>query len=167
MELRNAARSSALDTLAQVCLKLAAASLIALAGVQGWQVFARYVLNAPPSWTEPFSLLLMNVTMFLGAAAGVHTEAHFGFFIAVESAPAKLRRALNAISRVVIASIGALIAVWGAVLVRDGWDINVAGAPLSQGLSYVPLVAGGSMIVLFSLGGLVRAADGEADTEQK
>ena len=166
MEATPAVRSSSLDTLASLCLKIAAAALIALAGVQAWQVFARYVLNAPPSWTAPFSLLLMNVTMFLGAAAGVHAESHFGFFIAVENSPAKVQRLMKMATRFIIAAIGALIAGWGAVLVKDGWGINIAGAPLFQGVSYLPLVAGGSMICLFAVGGLVRAVNAAVDNKQ-
>ena len=57
-----------------------------MAGIQAWQVFARYVLNDPPSWTEPVALLLHEHAMMFGAAAGVRAGRHFGFFIVVEHA---------------------------------------------------------------------------------
>ena len=44
-------------------------------------MFARYVLNDSPGWTEPVALLLLNTAMSFGAAAGVHRGSHFGFFI--------------------------------------------------------------------------------------
>ena len=39
--------------------------------VEAWQVFARYVLNDSPGWTEPVALLLLNIAMMFGAAVGV------------------------------------------------------------------------------------------------
>ena len=142
--------------LATWSLRGAAAALLALAAVQGWQVFARYVLDAAPSWSEPYSLLLLNVLMMLGAASAVHSEAHFGFFIAVESSPPPVRRLLQAFARLVVAGIGALLATWGAILVLDGWDVPVAGAPLSQGAACLPLALGGALVVLFALERLVH-----------
>jgi TRAP-type C4-dicarboxylate transport system permease small subunit len=141
--------------LAAWSLRGAAVALLALAIVQGWQVFARYVLDAAPSWSEPYSLLLLNVLMMLGAASAVHAEAHFGFFVAVENASPTLRRLLQAFARLVVAGIGVLLASWGVILVMDGWDVPVAGAPLSQGTACLPLALGGALITLFAVERLV------------
>ncbi len=78
-----------LDVLARAAVTIASAALVGMAIVEGWQVFARYVLNDSPSWTEPVALLLMSTVMMLGAAVGTRNDAHFGFFIAVEAAPAQ------------------------------------------------------------------------------
>ena len=68
------------------------AALLGLVVVQGWQVFARYVLNDSPSWTEPVALLLLSTAMSLGAAAGVQRGRHFGFFAAGRCAAAACAR---------------------------------------------------------------------------
>ena len=83
---------SALAPLARATIAVAGVALVAMAGIQAWQVFARYVLNDAPSWTEPLALLCMSTTMMFGAAAGVHAGKHFGFFIAVEHARPPWRR---------------------------------------------------------------------------
>src|ERR1043166_2913675 len=80
-----------LDWLETASLVLAGCSLIAVVAVQAWQVFARYVLNDSPSWTEPMVLLLMSAAMMFGAAAGVRSESHFGFFITLHIAPPRVR----------------------------------------------------------------------------
>jgi len=72
-----------LKALARAAIGIAGVALVAMAGIQAWQVFARYVLNDPPSWTEPLALLCMSTTMMFGAAAGVHAGRHFGFFFVV------------------------------------------------------------------------------------
>ena len=50
----------ALDSLASLAMGLAGFALVAMALIQAWQVFARYVLNDSPGWTEPLALLLMS-----------------------------------------------------------------------------------------------------------
>ncbi|PZN28708.1 MAG: TRAP transporter permease DctQ, partial [Proteobacteria bacterium] len=92
---------AAVDGAATASLVVAGAALVGLAVVQAWQVFARYLLNASPSWTEPVALLLMSTIMMFGAAVGVHREAHFGFFLLIETASPRVRRALRVYTRLV------------------------------------------------------------------
>jgi TRAP-type C4-dicarboxylate transport system permease small subunit len=145
-----------LGQLARLCIVVAGISLCGMAIVQGWQVFARYVLNDSPSWTEPTALLCMNFAMMFGAAAGVHAGAHFGFYIVPQSARGAARKLLLAFAHLVCAAIALLAAVWAARLVADGWDIPLAGAPLPQGLQYLPLACAGALMALFCAAHLVR-----------
>lgn len=142
--------NAALAKLASAALAIAGIALCGVAAVEGWQVVARYVFNNSPSWTEPVALLLMSTTMMLGAAAGVRAEAHFGFFIAVESAPAPLRFALRAIGRTIVAAIGVILAGQGGYLMLDGWTFDMAGVPLPQGIVFLPICIGGVLIALFA-----------------
>ena len=148
-----------LNTLARLAVWVASAALVGMAVVEGWQVFARYVLNNSPSWTEPVALLLMSTVMMLGAAVGTRSDAHFGFFIAVEAAPKGIRRALLALARLIAAAIGLLLTIWGGELLIDSWSIPMAGAPLSQGLVFLPFCLGGALISLFALERLVTSPD--------
>src|SRR5690606_28548184 len=116
--------------------------LVGMALVEAWQVCARYVLNESPSWTEPVALLLMSVAMMFGAAVGVRAESHFGFFVTVQLAPPRVRRTLLIASRTIVALIGLVLAGWGGVLMADGWSVRMAGAPLPQGLYFLPVCAG-------------------------
>jgi TRAP-type C4-dicarboxylate transport system permease small subunit len=146
-----ATTSGWLDRLARVTSWIAGIALISMAAVQAWQVFARYVLNASPDWTEPVALLLLNTAMMFGAAVGVRAESHFGFFIARDAAPPAIGRAMQAFSRLVVACVGALLAWWGAVLAADSWEVPMAGARIPEGSFYLPLCLGGALIALFSL----------------
>jgi TRAP-type C4-dicarboxylate transport system permease small subunit len=144
--------------LARVATWVACSSLIGMVLVEAWQVFARYVLNDSPVWTEPVALLLMSAAMMFGAANGVRSESHFGFFLALHVSPPRVRALLLAFARLIIAAIGAVLAFWGVVLLADGWSIPMAGAPLPQGLYFLPIGAGGALITLFALERLVTAA---------
>ena len=129
----------ALDRLAGFAIAISACALIGLVLVQGWQVFTRYVLNDSPSWTEPVTLLLLATAMSFGAAAGVHTNRHFGFYLLAESLPAPVRRVLYVLRPLLIAAVGGMIAAWGGLLLVDGLDIKIAGAPMPQSINVRPL----------------------------
>ena len=147
----------ALEMLASLVIHVAVVALLGLVLVQGWQVFARYVINDSPSWTEPVTLLLLSTAMSLGAAAGVHTNRHFGFFLLAEYMHPLIRRVVDALVPLVIASIGAVIAWWGWLLWVDGLHIKAAGADLPQSVNYLPLSIGGALMVVFALNRLVLA----------
>ena len=147
----NSRLTTVMQTIDRATLVLACLGLLGMAIVQGWQVFARYVLNDSPSWTEPVALLFMSTTMMFGAAAGVRANRHFGFFILVESVGGRMRFALLAIARLTAAAIGLMLAVWGLKMLMDAWDYPIAGAPLPQGLVYLPMSLGGLLIAAFAL----------------
>lgn len=140
-----------LDKLARLTTWIAGLALVSMAAVQAWQVFARYVLNASPDWTEPVALLLLNTAMMFGAAVGVRAESHFGFFIARDAAPPRVARAMRGFSHLVVATVGALLAWWGAALAADSWEVPMAGARIPEGTFYLPLCLGGVLIAVFSL----------------
>jgi TRAP-type C4-dicarboxylate transport system permease small subunit len=142
--------------LARAAIGIAGVALVAMALIQAWQVFARYVLNDPPSWTEPLALLCMSTTMMFGAAAGVHAGRHFGFFIVVEHARPQLRRLMQLVARLIATLVGTLFALWGGEMMIDAWDYEIAGAPLPQGIMFLPLCLGGALIAIFSIEQLLR-----------
>ncbi|UNK51177.1 TRAP transporter small permease [Lysobacter sp. S4-A87] len=144
-----------LDRIASVAIGIAGVALVGMVAVQALQVFARYVLNDSPGWTEPVALLLLNTAMSFGAAAGVHRGSHFGFFILVHSAPPALRKVLLSATNLVIAGIGFVLAMWGGELLLDGIDIPMAGAPLPQSAVFAPMSVAGALMVPFALQRLV------------
>jgi TRAP-type C4-dicarboxylate transport system permease small subunit len=158
-----AKRPSFLDKLDSLALAVAGASLVGMAAVEAWQVFARYVLNASPSWTETVALLLMSTALMLGAALGVRREAHFGFLIVVEALPAAVRSKLQLAVRLVVAAIGILFAVYGLQLTLDSWPVPTAGMPLPQGVAYLPVTVGGALIAVFAIERIVAPRTGSGE----
>jgi len=149
--------SGVLDRIAGLAVAIAGCALVGMVAVQALQVFARYVLNDSPGWTEPVALILLNTAMSFGAAAGVHRGSHFGFFILLHVVPAPVQRLLTALSQSVIAIIGGVLAFWGCELLLDGLDIPMAGAPLPQSAAFAPMAIGGALMALFALQRIVRA----------
>ena len=152
--------SRPLDRLANLAIGIAGCALVGLVLVQGWQVFARYVVNDSPSWTEPVTLLLLSTAMSFGAAAGVHDQRHFRFNLLADAVGPGPRRAMAALSEAVVLLIGAWLAVGALWLWWDGLDVRMAGAPLPQGSNFLPLGLGGALMVVFAGPRLWRALRG-------
>ncbi len=148
-------RKGLLDRLEWLALVIAGLSLVAVVVVQAWQVFARYVLNDSPSWTEPLALVFITMTTMLGAAVGTRRETHFSFPLLAESAPPLIRAACRIVARVTMIVLGAGLAVLGAILMADSWDVAMAGAALPVGVRFFPVALGGALIAVFGVERLV------------
>lgn len=140
-----------MDALTRVAVLLAAISLLLIAAVQLWQVYARYVLNDSPGWSEPVALLLMNTALFCGAAVGVRREQHFSFSLLLDAAQPSLRRWLQSLTQMVVLALGILLVWGGAVLYAAEADVVIAGTRLSEGARFLPLCLGGALMGLFAL----------------
>jgi len=144
-----------LDGLATLILGLAGLALVAMALVQAWQVFARYVLNASPGWTEPVALVLMSFAVMFGAAVGVRRETHFAFLNLREALPGPMQGLLKSVSRLIAAAAGLGLTTMGGALMIDDWSVPMAGAPAPSGLRFAALAVGGLLILIFALERLI------------
>ena len=141
----------------------AGAALVAMAAVEVWQVFTRYVLDSPTAWTEPLALLLLKIALMLAAAVAVRSETHFRFVLGAEAVGARARAAFEALARLATAAIGLAFAVSSARLMLATWSTKTPGLALPDGLYYAPFLGGGVLFVLFALERLSRGS--AADTE--
>lgn len=157
----------ALDGLATLSMGLAGVALVAMALIQAWQVFARYVLNDSPGWTEPLALLLMSFAVMFGAAVAVRRETHFAFQSFRDAAPGPLQWLLKSISRLIAAAAGAGLMVLGGTLMIDEWPVALAGAPLPSGLKFAGLCLGGALILLFAIERLLTGDYRASDAAEK
>lgn len=149
-------RKGLLDLLEQAALVFAAATLVAVVAVQAWQVFARYVLNDSPAWTEPLALVFIANTAMLGAAVGARRETHFSFPLLADSAPWPVRQTCRAIARFAMLALGAGLSWFGFVLMADSWNVAMPGAGLPTGLRFAPIAWGGAVLALFAGERLIR-----------
>ena len=146
--------------ISRLTLVFAAAGLVVMTAVIGWQVFARYVLSDSPAWAEAASLALMVWFILLAAAVGVREQFHIGMTAATNAMPPALARLSRAFSLLMVGAFGAAMGVWGGVLVIRTWDIEIATLGISRGFSYLPLPIAGWLIVFFSIEHLIAEARG-------
>ncbi|MCY1665509.1 TRAP transporter small permease [Rhizobium sp. SL86] len=151
--MRNFIRSvrPVLGFLSRLALYLAAAGIVAMTLIVGWQVFGRYVLNDTPSWSEPLSLFLMSWFILLGAAVGVRESGHLGLDIVRYAMPKPVQRAMDITSLILVAAFGGFMSYYGVLLARGTWTATIPVLGWPGGVDFIPLIVGGAMIALFAL----------------
>ena len=149
-----------LNTIAATCRILTGVSLVVLTVIFGWLVFGRYVLNATPTWVEQVSLLLVMTIAFLGAAVGVHENTHLSVTLLRTSVGSRLRAVLIVVTDILMGGFGFLMLWYGGQLTAFKWGSMIPLIHVPEGLRSLPLTIGGGLILLFSLGHLIRLALG-------
>ena len=152
--------SRALDLLARLVVIVAGTALVGLVAMMGWLVFGRYVLNDTPTWAESLALLLVLYVTMLGCAVGVRDAGHIGMELLGAFVPGRFHLAIGIVVHVLTLAFGAIMA-WNCALMFasvSGYRIPTLG--ISESWRYVPLVAAGALIVLFSIEHIVALVRG-------
>ena len=144
-----------LNALSMASLYIAGIFLVVMTLFVGWQVFTRYVLNWSNAWTEPAAIMLMSWFIFLGSAVGIRENYHLGFDVLLYVLPKGGKKYLRTISDLVVMAFAFGMVVYGMQLVLLSWPAKMPTLGIPEGAKYIPLVAGGVLIVLFTLERLV------------
>ena len=140
-----------LNALSTASLYIAGTFLVIMTLFVGWQVFTRYVLNWSNAWTEPAAIMLMSWFIFLGSAVGIRENYHLGFDVLLYVLPKSGKKYLRTISDLVVLAFAFGMVIYGMQLVLLSWAARMPTLGIPEGSKYIPLVAGGVLIILFSL----------------
>lgn len=138
------------DRLAAWLLWLGGAGLVAMTLIVGWQVFARYVLNDSPSWSEQTTLLLMIWYALLAAAAGFQQGFHIRIGALQARLPERAARPLRLLVEALIVAVGALFIIWGIELAETVRTHVIPSLGISRFWAYLPLPITGAFVMLFA-----------------
>ena len=144
--------------LTQWVLRVAAAGLVAMTAIIGWQVFARYVLNASPPWTESLALLLMLYYILLAAAIGVREGFHLSVRVLLDNVATSWRQKWLRIIDMLVGLFGVAMILNGLKLAAFTIDHVIPTLGITRAAAYLPFVISGVLIVLFSLERIIRGA---------
>jgi TRAP-type C4-dicarboxylate transport system permease small subunit len=140
------------DKLYMTCIWVAGLSVLAIALIIPWGVFARYVLGTGSSWPESTAILLMMVFTFIGAAASYRSGSHMAVAMLTDRMPSHLRKAMSVFSQLLMATICLFMAIWGSKLCLSTWNQFMSALPtLRVGITYMPIPVGGVLTLIFVL----------------
>lgn len=140
------------DTIYMTCIWVAGLSVLAIALIIPWGVFARYILGTGSSWPEPTAILLMMVFTFIGAAASYRAGAHMAVAMLTDRVTPQLRRTMSIVSQLLMATICLFMTVWGTKLCISTWNQFMSALPtLRVGITYMPIPVGGLLTLIFVL----------------
>lgn len=152
--------TASLDLIALVCRIITGVALVVLTVIFGWLVFGRYVLNATPTWVEQVALLLVMLIAFIGAAVGVHEHTHLSVTLLRSAVAPRIRTFFAVVTDLIMAGFGGLMLWYGTQLTMFKWGSLIPLIQVPEGLRSLPLTVGGALILLFSIGHIIRLAYG-------
>jgi TRAP-type C4-dicarboxylate transport system permease small subunit len=133
--------------------------LLLMTVIIAWQVFARYVLNDSPAWSEQAALLLMIWYVMFAAAAGVREGFHIRIGVFADTFPGNMGKAMRMLAHVAVGLFGAGMAIWGTELAHATWSHVIPALGLPRGVAYVPIAFSGLLILGFSIEWIVAEAN--------
>lgn len=117
-----------------------------------WQVFSRYILGTPSSWSEELVSYLFAWTTLLGASLVVGERGHMNIPIFVEKAGPRGQKWLNILAEIVAALFAGVILVYGGIQITElamAQMTSSLGVPV--GVFYVVLPFSGILNIGYSI----------------
>ena len=143
--------SRALDILSALTVGLAGIALVGLIAMMGWLVFGRYVLNDTPTWIERAATLAILAIAMPVAAVGVRERFHLSVLGVREMLPMGMQRWIALGCDALMGLFGLGMAIWSWELVDMVAQFKIPLLGISQGWTYVPMSAGGALMVLYAI----------------
>lgn len=137
-----------------ISVAMFAAMLIALA----YQVAARYLFNAPPVWTEEFSLIMFTWIVLLMGSAGIREGIHVCLDAWPDTTPRPVRLIGDAFVNILTLGVGIVLLTsgWAYVVDTQGQLSAAINYPI-EALHAAAPVAGG-LIALHAFAALLSPA---------
>lgn len=117
-----------------------------------WQVFTRFVLNNPSSWSEEISRYLLIWITFLGGSLGLSNGSHMGLVMVTDRIRSeKVKAFIHAVAYLVCAYIGYIFIRYGWVYMQSGMRRTMMCCKIPLGYVYAIMPFSGVVIILNSL----------------
>nr|WP_295945132.1 TRAP transporter small permease [uncultured Agathobaculum sp.] len=131
---------------------LAGASLIAMTALTCWQVFTRYVLNNPSTWSEELVGYLFAWASLFGASLITGERGHMNIPVVVELMPAKAQKFFAVFGEIIAMLFSAIILIYGGykiTLLAMGQMTSSLG--VAVGVFYVTMPVCGIINILYTV----------------
>lgn len=137
--------------------------LVVMLAVTAYQVFARYVLEAPTFWSEELARFLMAWLTMLGSAVLIRSDGHIAVDYFVNRLPPAGKHAARFLCDLLTLATCGLLAYYGAQLVSLGGRTTSSGLGLQMAYPYLAIPLGAILIALIIL--LTRIASAGTQVE--
>ena len=107
------------------------------------QVFTRYILNDPLSWTEEVARYVYVYIVFLGSSAAISDRTHVGIDFIVRALPPRAQWLVALLVNLAILVVLVHLVWWGYVAARRQWTLPlvVLDIPYTWVYAIVPITA--------------------------
>lgn len=154
---------SVLDKILRV---LCGVSFIAMVVLTCWQVFTRYILGNPSSWSEELVAYLFGWMSLLGASLVVGERGHMNIPILIDRLNPTMKKAFHIFSEIVALIFAAAILVYGGVQITSlAMGQMTSSLGVAVGVFYVVLPLSGVLNVIYAIINIIEIANGTLSLE--
>jgi TRAP-type C4-dicarboxylate transport system permease small subunit len=124
-----------------------------------WQVFTRFCLKSPSTWTEELATFMLIWVALLGAAVALSRGAHLGIDYFVGKLPVRIRIVTEVFVFLCVAAFSFCVMVLGGIdLVMSTLQLNQTSPALGIKVGYVYLAVpvSGFFLALYSVIAMVE-----------
>lgn len=145
---------------------LAGGTFILMTLLTCWQVFTRYILGNPSSWSEELVSYLFAWMSLFGASLVCGERGHMNIPLLVEKVKPSMRKALCIFAEVVAAVFSAVILVYGGVQITSlAMGQMTSSLGVAIGVFYVVLPLSGVINVIYSVINIAEIMNGTIDLD--
>lgn len=144
-----------IDGINHVAALICYALLSVIIGVTVLQVFLRYFLNSPTSWSEEIALLCLIWFGLLAVAVGIRRHEHVAITFFRDKMPAPAACALDYAAQLAMAVFMFVVMFYGDDLVALTGVQVLPASRLPKWLLYLPAIVGGALGVVNALANIV------------
>ena len=129
------------------------------------QVFLRYVLNSPTSWSEEVSLIFLIWFGYLGIALGIKERKHLSIDFLYDKFSQKFKNVVDAFFYICIILFSLMMIVHGKLLVSVTIPQKLPATGMSKALLYSTLIVAGILMIIYSIRNIIEIYFPEINTK--
>ena len=131
---------------------LSGVSFAAMVILVVWQVFTRYILKNPSTWSEELVSYLFAWMALFGASLTVSERGHMNIPVVVEKMSPAMQKFLALLAEVIIFLFSAVVLVWGGYAISNlAMGQMTSSLGIAVGVFYIALPISGVLNMIFSL----------------
>lgn len=147
---------------------LAGVSLLAMVALTCWQVFTRYVLQNPSSWSEELVSYLFAWASLLGASLVTGERGHMNIPILVDKMGPSMRKVLGIFGEVVAFAFSLIILVYGGVQISQlAMGQMTSSLGVAVGVFYVVMPLCGVLNMIYTVLNIADICKGTVTDAEK
>lgn len=140
------------NTLTKLLNALAGISFIAMVLLTCWQVFTRYVLKSPSTWSEELVSYLFAWASLFGASLVTSERGHMNIPVIVDRFAEPVRKALAIFGEIVAFAFSAIILVYGGVQITQlAMGQMTSSLGVAVGVFYIALPVCGVFNMIYTV----------------
>ena len=150
----------------QILNVLAGVSFLAMVALTCWQVFTRYILQHPSSWSEELVSYLFSFFSLLGSSIVVGERGHMNIPILVDKMGPTAKKALSIIAEIIACLFAGVILVFGGIQITNlAMGQMTSSLGVAIGIFYIVLPLSGVLNIIYTIINIVEIANGSINLE--